>query len=273
MIKLRDINRFLSQSFALTEKNLKLTLRFKYTIVISYISPILAILMPFIIMGQLFEFNDQFGPWTINNYLIFQFIAYNIYLLKGIILEYPSQFRLEKFWKTLQALMIAPFNKFNLLLGIFLSKFVLICIPFFVFFIICAVYVPISFFTFLSILGIYLAIAIMFSGLGLIMGTFAISNENIWRILSFLINIFFWASCLTYPFEIFPEVIQNLINLNPLYYIFDILRLTWIENNFLISLISYPLHMIVLLLCLVFIPLSGVYLFNKIFKKYGIVGY
>ena len=84
--KMRRINRdFIKlqfiQIFAITEKNLKLRLRFKYQIIISFIRPIISILMPLIILGQFFELNAEFGSWNENTYLVFQFIAYQIFLI------------------------------------------------------------------------------------------------------------------------------------------------------------------------------------------------
>ncbi len=273
MINRKVIKNRLSKILALIEKNVKLNTRFKFAFIFSFITPIISILMPLIIFGQFFEFNPQFGPWNISNYLIFSFIAYNINLLKGIISEFPAQLRMEKFWKTLPALIIGPFNRYYLLFGIFFSHLILISIPFIFFFVIGFIYYPISFFTVIAILGTYFLIALIFSGLGLIMGVFAISNENVWRFLSFTINLIFWASCITYPFEFFPSLIQDFINLNPLYYIFDFLRLLWIENNFIITLTTHSLHFYVLISLTISIPLIGVKIFDKIYKKYGIVGY
>ncbi len=51
-----------SQIIALTERNIKLNLRFKYKVIISYINPIVMIAMPIIIIGRLFTFDTDFGP-------------------------------------------------------------------------------------------------------------------------------------------------------------------------------------------------------------------
>ncbi len=273
MINFRRIKNSIPKILALTEKNIKLNLRFKYTVLFSYIAPIISILMALIIMGQFFQFKEEFGSWTEENYYLFQFLAYNIYLLRGIIMEFPNQLRIEKFWKTLPALMIAPFNRFILLIGIFLSKICLILIPFIFFFVISYIIIPISFINTLFIIGIYFGIALIFSGIGLVVGVFAASNESIWRFLELSVNILFWVSCLTYPFEIFPENIQSIINLNPLYYIFDILRMAWIENNPLVTIILHPYHILIFFSSLILIPCIGVFIFNMIIKKYGIVGY
>lgn len=262
----------LYQIYALIVRDIELQLRFKYTIIFSFISPIIYIFMPIIIMSQFFELNVRFGPWTQENYLIYQFIAYNIYLLINIINQFASQLFQEKFWNTLPALIIAPFNKLNLLFGIFFSHLILISLPFVFFIIMSYLIYPPTFFVVLTIIGLYLLIALIFSGIGLIMGVFAVSNENLLTLMNFLLNIIFILSSITYPFEIFPEAIQNIISLNPFYYIFDILRLVWIENDVLKSFMTHSFHFYNLIILATLSPIIGVYFFNFFYKKYGIQG-
>lgn len=267
------IRRQVMQIYALVEKNLRLRLRFKFNIIISFLMPVISIAMPLIILGKFFTLNTEFGPWNESNYMVFQFIAYQILLMKVLISEFPAQFFREKYWKTIPAIIIAPFNHYNLLLGIFFSHMILISIPFIIFFVLCWIIYPISFLTIISIVVLLFFIALIFSSIGLIIGAFAISNENIWKILGFGISMVFWLSCLTYPFEIFPNVIQQIINLNPLYYIFDVLRTTWIENNILLSISSHPFNFLILFLTVLIFPIISVYTFKMIYKKFGIVGY
>jgi ABC-type polysaccharide/polyol phosphate export permease len=273
MISFKTFKNNLIQIASITEKNIKLHLRFKFQIVIAYISPIITILMPLIIFGQFFEFRENLGPWTAENYLVFQFIAYNLFLLRGILTEYPNQIRNEKFWKTLPGLIIAPLNRYNLLFGVFFSHLLLISAPFIAFTVMCYIYSPISFLTLLFVISMCFLITLIFSGIGLIFGVFAISNENVWRLLTFMINIVFWLSCITYPFELFPGIIQNIINLNPLYYIFDFLRIIWIQDNVILTINIYYLNFLILMICTVVLCIIGVKTFNFIYKKYGIVGY
>ena len=273
MSKLHTFKDNINQILAITEKDLKLKIRFKFTLIISLINPFIAILMPIIIMGSFFSFNVEFGPWNSTNYFIFVILVYNITLLKQIIMTFPQQFSREKFWETLPGIIIAPFNRFYLLLGIILSHLIVVSIPFTIFFIACWIFYPIGFSTILFIIIIFFFIVLIFSGIGLFLGIFAISNENIYIFLTFCMTFIFWLSCLTYPFEIFPEIIQNIVNLNPLYYIFDILRLAWIEDDIGRTIILHPHNFLILIVCAAAIPSIGVFLFNKIYKKYGIVGY
>lgn len=273
MITFKTIKENLSQIAAITEKDVKLSLRFKIPFIINLITPLITILLPLIIMGKFLKFNPQFGPWSIDNYMVYPFIGYNIMLTSRIVYIFPLQFNLEKYWKTLSLIIIAPFNRFYLLFGIFLSHLIIVSIPFTIFFILCIIYYPISFITALSIIGIYFLIAVIFSGLGLILGVFAVSKESFFGILSFMFTWVLWFSCISYPFEIFPELIQSIINLNPLYYIFDFLRLSWIENNIMFSITTHFYHFLILIILTIITPFLGVYIFNYVYKKYGIVGY
>ncbi|MEJ2249422.1 MAG: ABC transporter permease [Candidatus Lokiarchaeota archaeon] len=169
--------------------------------------------------------------------------------------------------------MIAPFNRFDLLLGLFLSNLILISIPFALILILNYIIYPISFITLLFVLFIYCIITLIFSGIGLIIGSFAISNENIWNFLIFAINLIFWASCISYPFALFPQIIQEIISFNPLYYIFTILRFSWVNNSIITTITNFYPHFIVLIVTGILISFIAVFTFNKVFKKFGIVGY
>ncbi len=259
-----DIRKNVTQILALTEKNLKLNLRFKIGFIIGLITPLIAIAMPLIIMNRFF-------PEI--NLIVYQFIAYKVFLIRGIINEFPTQLRVEKYWKTLPILIMGPFHRINLLFGIFLTRMVLISIPFSILFIITFIMAPINILTVIFIIFIYFLIAIIFSGIGLLFGVFAVSKENYMRPTLFAFNVLFWFSCLTYPYDIFPSSIQFFIDLNPLYYIFDILRFSWLENNIIITITSHPYHFFLLISLVFILPIAGVYFFNLIYKKYGIVGY
>lgn len=273
MINRKFVKQYIFKIVAIVEKNLKLKFRFKYDVIISFINPIIAIFMPIIVLGQFFEFRANLGSWTSSNYYVFIFMAYNIILIENIIFEFPNQFISEKYWKTLPALIIAPFNRYNLLLGIFFSHLILISIPFTFFFILCYIVYPVSFTTIIFVILIYSLIALIFSGVGLIIGSFSISNENISRVLTFSITTSFLFSCITYPYEIFPEFIQSLINLNPLYYIFDFIRLAWIEDNIINTATSHIVHLYILILTAFIVPFFSGFIFNLVYKRYGIVGY
>ena len=185
----------------------------------------------------------------------------------------PGNIHQEKYWKTLPAIIIAPFNRYYLLLGYFFSELIMLLIPFLIFLVILLVIFPISIITLIFIILNYLAISISFAGIGLVLGVFAISNENVWGILKVVISLIIWASCITYPFELFPSQIQFFINLNPIYYMIDLLRLFWINDNIIVTITANPIHVFVVVTFSVLIPIIGVMIFNYIYKKLGVSGY
>ncbi len=262
-----------SSIFTIAEKNVKIVLRFKFNLIYAMMGPFLMIFLASFVLQRFFESGTRFGQWDDTNYFIFLFIAFNIELLRRVIYDFPSQFLQEKFWKTLPALIIAPFNKLHLLLGIFFSHLIIIAIPFVALTILSYLTYPISIFTLFFIILIYLLIDLIFSGIGLFLGVFAISEENYWRFFLIGIQIVFYMSCITYPFELFPNYIQSIILLNPFYYIFDILRITWIDNNILLTISNYPFHVIILIGTAIIIPIISIYVFKVIYHKFGIRGY
>lgn len=270
---IKIIKDYLSQIWAISLKNIKLTMRFKLKFFFNFIGPILGVLMPLIVMGQLFTFNEAFGPWNADNFLVYPIIAYEIKMIYSISKSLPGQLMTEKFWKTLPALIIAPFKRISLLIGAFISQALVYFVPMATFLVICWFYYPISFFTILGVLVIFLLILSFFSGIGLFLSILAISKENFTGFVSLVMKVAIIFSCLTLPFTFFPEYIQVIINLNPLYYIFDIARLVWIENNPLYSLNAHPVHFMVLVPLSVLSPIVGLYIFNFIYDKYGIAGY
>ncbi|MFX1470487.1 MAG: ABC transporter permease, partial [Promethearchaeota archaeon] len=225
------------------------------------------------ILDRFFDFSTRIGPWTPQNYMIFVFVGYNIMIMQSMIDYIPKSLIQEKYWKTLPALMMAPFNRFYLLFGYIISEFVGILIPFTAFFVVILIFFPLSVLSIVIIILMFLGIGIVFSGLGLFLGVFAISNENFLYLFNVITRFLFWFSCVSYPFQLFPRSIQNIINLNPIYYLIDLIRLTWIENNFTFTILSHPIHFSIFTFSLVIFPLVCVYVFNIIYKKLGITGY
>lgn len=261
------------QTFAIVERNLKLGTRFKLNFILTFINPIIGLIFPLIVMGQIFTFATNFGPWSGENYIVFMLVTTHLGIIFGVMNRFPSSLKIEKFWKTLPAIIIAPLNRVKLLIGIFITHFILTSSSFIIFFIILYVYYPVSFFTFIFLLFVYFLIALIFAGIGLVLGILAVSKESIITIFGFGIQIIFMFSCLTMPFDFFPDYIQQIINLNPFYYVINFTRLIWIENNFIYTIYSHPIGFIYIIAGAITFPLLGLYTFNFIFKKYGITGY
>ncbi len=270
---LENLKDNLSQIFAITEKNVKIQLRHKLNWFLSLIFPIIGILLPLIIMGQLFTFTDNFGPWNRNNFVVYQFTTYQINLIYQILTRFQANIALEKGGMTLTAIFIAPFKRINLLIGIFFTHIVLILIPFMVFLVLCYVFYPISIITILFVFIVFFMMASFFSGIGLVFGAFVIAKQKLLILLSLPLSVAVMFSCLSLPFDFFPDGYKFIASLNPFYYIYNIVRLVWIENNIIISISSHPLTFIIVISLAILSPLIGLKLFNYVYDKYGIIIY
>ena len=88
--------------------------------------------------------------------------------------------------------------------------------------------------------------------IGFFIGVFAISKESVATWLSTMLRFVFLFSCISYPYQIFPSYIQVLVNLNPIYYIIDIVRLSWLEDNIVNTIVTHPYHLIILICFIVY---------------------
>ena len=277
MLSPTSLKRALKQTMALVERNILFETRFKLVFLTRFFGPIIQILMPLIIFGAIFNISEdyQFGYWNGENYILFILIAFCIQFIRQIIDNFRLLFLREKFWKSLQAILVAPINRYVLLFGYLISEMILISIAFSAFFIIAVILFPVNIFYLLLIFLLFLCSAIIFGSIGLIVGILIITKEGTVGVFSLGMRILFWLSCFSYPLQIFPEFLQFFILLNPLYYIIDIIRLTWlmgIDANLALTFFT-PAHIIILVLFTVFLPIISVYLFNKFYDRFGISGY
>jgi len=277
MIKKKSIKRNTRQIIAITEKNILLELRIKAHFITRFLNPVIQLLISLFLFQAIFNIDSgyKFGYWDNVNYMLFLFLAFCVQFSRSIIDKYYNLFFNEKFWKTLSALMIAPFNRFNLLIGVLVSEITMISIPFIIIYIITIIFYPISiFYIFLNIL-VFFAIFLTFSAIGLLIGVFSISYEELTPYSFTILRFVFLLGCINFPLQIFPEVIQNIILLNPFYYFFDLLRLTWyLGLNYEVAItIITPTHILVVLITTIISPIISIYLFEYIYKKYGITGY
>lgn len=277
MVKGRAVRRYVRQVLAFVEKDLSLNLRIKINFFAKLLNPVIQLLVLVFIFGLLFNIREGYsiGYWNNENYILFLLIAFCIQFSKSVIKKYDSLFLNEKHWKTLSAIMVAPVHRFTLLTGVLISEILLNSIPLIVLFVIAYILFPISiFFLFLTLL-VFLSIYIIFASMGLILGVFRISNEKLIHYSDLALRFIFLFSCTNYPKEIFPDFIQSIIILNPFYYVFDLLRLTWylgIDYNVAVSEITF-VHIVTFLILTILSPFISIFLFNRVYHKYGITGY
>jgi len=262
---------------AIVERELAINIRFKTQLISRFLNPLAQILILFLIFGTFFSATKDYklGYWNANNYILFLYIAYTSQICLVFIGNYSTILIREKIWKTLQALMVAPIHRFNILLGILSSEWVLISVPFIFFIIIAYILFPITLLNLLLILLIFFCISIFFASLGLAIGVMAMSKEGMNKIANFFLKYLFWLSCITYPIAIFPEMIQVIIKFNPFFYFFDALRLIWLMDIDYDLAMQYfsVIHIVVIVVFTIIPPIGSIIFFNFFYKKFGISGY
>lgn len=278
MLNWKAIKRYSRQIFALIEKHLFLELRIRGKVVTRFLNPIIQLIVLVFLFRKFFfsnEGNYNIGYWNSTNFLLFLLIAFSINYSKSILFSYKNLFMAEKYWKTLSAVMVAPINRFTLLFGHLVAEFVLNSLPIIIIFIIALILFPIPLFFVFLVLLVFFSIIIVFGAIGLFIGVLSISNEALVHYLAIAMNILIIVSCVSYPKEIFPGIIQSVIKINPFFYLFDLLRLVWyvgMDSQAASGHITL-IHIINILVLTILTPIISVYLFNRIYKKYGIVGY
>ena len=158
MIKKKSIIRYFRQIFAIVEKDIYLELRIKGNLISRVVNPTIQLFIYFFLFGVIFNFRTDFklGYWDTRNYILFLLLAYSINFSRSIITKYDISFRRDKYWKTLSAVMVAPVNKFTLLLGVLVAEMIMISVPVIIIFIIAYILFPIS------LLYLFLTLLILF---------------------------------------------------------------------------------------------------------------
>ena len=267
---LRAIKENLSQIFAIAEKNVRLETRHKLPLILSYIAPIYGMIVPLLVMGTIFSFTDGFGPWDGRNFVVYIFTSTQIMALYQLSSRFTGLIAQEKSTNTFTLLIIAPFRRINLLIGIFLTHLILIAVNFMTFFIWCYILYPVSIITLFFIFLVYFLITLFFSGIGLFLAIFKLSKPRLEPLLSIPIKFLFIFSCLGMPFEFFPKNYQNIARFDPFYYVFVLVRYVWAEDNIVISITSHSSTFLIVIFLAVISPILGLKFFNYIFDKYRI---
>ncbi|MFX1258135.1 MAG: hypothetical protein ACFFAN_09765 [Promethearchaeota archaeon] len=271
-----NLKKNLLQIRAILDKEIKLETRFKGKFLLGYFSLLIRFIMPYIILRKLLEvsLDRSLGIWTADNYLLFLLVGFEFVFMKRLIRVYSVRFQHEKYWKTLPAVLISPINKFNLLIGIFLSQLIFISIPMGLIITIMIILFPIDIISIIVAILILILSCFFLACIGMAVGALSISLESLWIFFDFFFGFILIFSCYNYPKEVFPIYLQPLIIFNPFFYFWDIIRYIWLFGlEFTLFNPDFTVHFIVISSCAILGPTIGIPAFNYIYKKYGIVGY
>ena len=119
------------QIYSLIVKDLKLKTRYKSEFIVEYIAPLLSLFFPYIIFSTLFNIEQDIFEtyYSKENFLLFVLLGYCTSTLIFLLWNYKDLFYDEKTWKTLNAVIVAPVSKFNILLGYLLSGLISKSLP------------------------------------------------------------------------------------------------------------------------------------------------
>jgi len=277
MLKRELIRTNIIQIYSLTVKDLKLKTRYKTEFLVEFVAPLLSMFFPIIIFNTLYSIGDDVFKtyYSSENFLLFILLGYCTSSLIFLLWNYKDLFYDEKTWKTLNAVIVAPVSKFNILFGYFLSGLISKSLPIIFIVALCYVLFPIPIPYLILVILVLFCISITFAGMGFILGLFEIVNEDISASLAVGISTISLVSCVFYPIEIFPESFRFIIRMNPLYYYVDLLRLSWwagINHGEAMSYITIY-HILIVGIFTIITPVLASFLFIKIYNKYGTSGY
>lgn len=258
--------------WAILEKELKLELRFKFSFIFSsLLDPMINAFWFGLLYFGFFSLGAQ-PLWGVTKegfipFLILGCLTNAFFSLGFGAFSYKLLF--EKFWQTIEAFLVAPVSRFHLLIGLGFMEFIRISFSLILFLSFCFWFKPVSLVTLLLVPLILISLLIGSLGVGLLRGIFTLTNENI---LPFF-NILYWglgfSSCFYYPKEIFPGWVQSFIQVNPIYHAVTLIRHLWFEYP-IDSVLTSSLWVLGFAL---FMPMVGVYLFNRLWEKLEIQGY
>ncbi len=263
----------LTKIIAFTEKTLKLDMRFKYQFFLQLtVGPVLTLASFLVLYTGFFTITSKsLGSLDSQNYIPALFLGSMALVFSNAGFNaFAVRLRAEKFWGTIQLMLLAPVNKFALLLGIVLADIIRSCISIIPMLMACYILFPTNLINILYVYMIFILISIGTSGIGLIIGAFAISNENMIPLFNYLSQAIIFFSTFFLPIEIFPDFLKVIIRMNPLYHGITLVRALWF-NTGMTQPVTIPILWV--LGAAVISPIIGVYFFNRIWQKIGIVGY
>ncbi len=270
------LKKIFSDSIAIAEKDLKLDLRFKILFFSSTVINPITVAIPFMLVyyglfttGSAAPTSDlgekNFAPFLLLGAMT------SIILHEGFN-NFFNRFSLEKYWKTIEALTLAPVNKMALIIGGAIDGFVSLLPAMATFFTILWLIQPTTIPSLVQI-TITLALLLLISmSLGLVSGLAVIFNENYLPIFKYSIIGLTFFSCFYYPISLFDNhpallAIKPLVEINPYYHGVTILRNAWFFNT--INMNSF----IYVLIFALTLPFISVYIFNKAWKMFIVQGY
>ena len=188
---------------------------------------------------------------------------------------FSNKFRAEKYWQTMEIILLAPINRLSIITGVGLADLISVVPSLIMFLGLAYFFYPIQLTLFFVILIVLLMLFLLCLSIGLITGCATLFNENYGPLFDYARIALVLFSCFYYPREVLRieqlgfigEILPTIAWFNPIYQANHAIRSIWFEG--IVPLDS----MLYLTFFAVVSPLAAVYIFKKLWKILGIQGY
>lgn len=258
------------QIWAIALKELELDTRYILPFISQvFFSPVKTVIWFFVVyFGFFASGSSHLGSVTKDNYILFLLVGtiFNTFFNIAT-LDFPSKFFNEKFWQTIQGILIAPINTFKFVFGLSLAEVIKASFAVLTISVIGLAIFPIPIVKFLLIVGIILAVFVGLMFIGLIRAAFILINENANTVFEYLFLALGFISCFYYPIDAFPKFLQPVVYYNPVYQAINLVRNIWLGNNISLFEIYWTAGAILVAIAI------GMFLFNYLLKHNDVEGY
>ncbi len=276
------MRKFVNESLALAEKELKLALRFKFSFFTSgFVQPLLKIVPFALVYYGFFAFGggQDIGVVTGANFFIFLVLG----LIADMFFEmgfsaFTTRFLNEKYWDTIEGILMAPLNKISLISGVGLAELIAFAPALALFFSIVFIIHAVSINIIVFVLCVLLLALFISLSLGLIASCAVLFNENFVPFFSYLRMGLVFISCFYYPIDVllfetmgYTVDLRILALLNPFYQANFLIKEAWLNPGFVLADGIFPFAYLILFALIT--PLFAIFMFNKLWRILGIQGY
>lgn len=265
------LNKRLTEIFAVAEKELMLSLRYKLSFFLTaLINPILGVIPFFLIYYGFLHFTGttEFAGLNRGNYIVFLLLGMLVYtFFNDGFNVFSSKFLNEKYWKTIEAVFISPISYLSIVIGVGVSELIRLIPTLLVFVLVASFFAVPNPVSLLFAIAMLVMIFLFCCSIGLIHGAAALSNENFLPIFGYLFMALSLLSCFFYPIGLIPDVLKPLVLINPLYQGATFVRDAWLLGE--ISIVSFGYVFAFMIVGLIL----SVRVFTKVWKTLGVEGY
>jgi len=267
--------KIIEDTFTVAEKELKLEMRFKIRFFTSSMAEPLIRIAPFLLiyLGFFAAGAKSFGSVTEINFVVFLVLGMltDVFFVHGYSWLH-TKFMQEKYWQTIEAILLAPISKISLLGGQALSIIVALVPSMAIFLLISYLIIP-AYFVHIAVVLLCLVLVLPIAlSIGLVYSGAALFNENFTPLFNYARVGIVFISCFYYPITIFDKVpmlaaLKPLVLFNPFYQAVFAIRQAWIFGIIEWGAIAY------VAVFAIATPLLAVFIFNSLWKRLDIQGY